>query len=182
MHFPALFPSSTLHWWSGWRQMTSRCCPSWLSHVVLVNCPWSLTAVICCLFQRIAWPRTRANREKKRVHRVSVRSGPGKCLGPDKLVLDKKLQMLLYYKLSCCRGTDKTQWWDCGPSSSTDTDKRFAADLLCYCRWAFGWGSQTFMYNVTPSALCYWTWTCVTDRFLTWVFSRFGPRCSWIII
>ncbi len=122
IYFPALFSSITLHWWRRWRQMTTRCCPSWLSHVVLLNCPWSLTVVICCLFHRIAWPHTRAERE--RVRRVSVRSGPGKCLVPDKLVLDKKLQMLLYYKLSCCRGTDKTQGWDCGPSSSMSRHSR----------------------------------------------------------
>lgn len=149
--------SITPHWWRGWRQMTTRCCPSWLSHVVLLNCPWSLTAVICCLFHRIAWPHTWE--KKERVHCVSVRSGPGKCLGPEKLVFDKKLQMLLYYKLSCCRGTDKTQWWDCGPSSSMhrhslSPDKRFSADLLCYCRWAVGWGCQVFMCFVTTSGLC----------------------------
>lgn len=45
--------------------MTTRCCPSWLSHVVLLNCPWSLTVVICCLFHRIVWPHTRAEREKE---------------------------------------------------------------------------------------------------------------------
>lgn len=66
-----------------------------------------------------------------------MRSGLGKCLGPDKLVLHKRLQMLLYYKLSCHSGTDKVQRWDSGLSAATHRHsltqqiKGLAPGLLC---------------------------------------------------
>lgn len=125
--------------------MTNRCCPSWLSHV-LVSCLWALQFCRQCKLLLISQSSRTVHSSKEREigwegEHVSVRSGLAKCLGPDKLVLHKRLQMLLYYKLSCCSGTDKVQRWDSGLSAATHRHsliqqiKGLAPGLLfCYFR------------------------------------------------
>lgn len=151
MHAVHLYCKSWSQWTEGnlprcrfMRKMTNRCRPSWLSHV-LVSCLWALQFCHRCKLLLISQSRKTAHSSEEREtgwedKRVSVRSGLGKCLGPDKLVLHKRIQMLLYYKLSCCSGTDKVQRRDAGLCSHTQTQHHTADKgsrsrcTLCYFR------------------------------------------------